>query len=63
MSGEAVTKKGFFYASMRVFDLSLSEMLWSRRTMFMGLVTGVPVILALVVRAADFLGASTWRVS
>lgn len=57
------TKRGFFYASMRVFDLSLSEMLWSRRTVFMGLVTGVPVILALVIRAADVLGASTWRVN
>jgi ABC-type transport system involved in multi-copper enzyme maturation permease subunit len=56
-------RKGFLYASMRVFDLSLSEMLWSRRTVFMGLVTGVPVILAFVVRAADFLGASTWRVN
>jgi ABC-2 type transport system permease protein len=57
------TKRGFLYASMRVFDLSLSEMLWSRRTVFMALVTGVPVILAFVVRAADFLGASTWRVN
>lgn len=56
-------KKGFFYASMRVFDLSLSEMLWSRRTVFMGLVTGVPVILAFVIRAADVLGASNWRVN
>src|SRR5437868_11280328 len=56
-------KKCFLYASMRVFDLSLSEMLWSRRTVFMGLVTGVPVILAFVIRAADVLGASTWRVN
>ncbi len=48
---------------MRVFELSLSEMLWSRRTVFMVLVTGLPVILALIVRAADFLGASTWRVN
>jgi ABC-2 type transport system permease protein len=56
-------RTGFLYASMRVFDLSLSEMLWSRRTVFMALVTGVPVILAFVVRAADFLGASTWRVN
>jgi ABC-2 type transport system permease protein len=63
MTGEAVKKRGFFYASMRVFDLSLSEMLWSRRTVFMVLVTGLPVILALIVRAADFLGASTWRVN
>lgn len=56
-------KKGFFYAALRVFDLSLSEMLWSRRTVFMALVTGVPVLLALIIRAADFLGASTWRVN
>lgn len=59
----AVNKRGFLYAAMRVFDLSLSEMLWSRRTVFMVLVTGLPVILALVVRAADLLGASTWRVN
>jgi len=57
------TKKGFLYAALRVFDLSLSEMLWSRRTVFMVLVTGVPVILALVVRGADVLGASSWRVN
>lgn len=57
------TKRGFFYAAMRVFDLSLSEMLWSRRTVFMGLVTGVPVILALIIRTADALGASTLRVN
>jgi ABC-2 type transport system permease protein len=63
VTSEAVKKRGFFYAAMRVFDLSLSEMLWSRRTVFMVLVTGLPVILALVVRAADFLGASTWRVN
>ena len=38
---------GFWFASLRVFDLSVSEMLWSRRTIFMGLVVGVPVLLAL----------------
>jgi len=36
---------------MRVFDLSLGEMLWSRRTVFMALVVGLPVLLAIVVRA------------
>ena len=30
-------------ASLRVFDLSLGEMLWSRRTIFMALVVGGPV--------------------
>lgn len=43
-------------AATRVFDLSLGEMLWSRRTVFMSLVTGVPVAIALGVRAADLFG-------
>jgi ABC-type transport system involved in multi-copper enzyme maturation permease subunit len=43
---------------MRVFDLSIGEMLWSRRTVFMGLVVGVPVLIAFVVRALHELGAS-----
>jgi hypothetical protein len=45
------------YASLRVFDLSLGEMLWSRRTVFMGLVLGLPVIIAVVVRLITLLGA------
>jgi ABC-type transport system involved in multi-copper enzyme maturation permease subunit len=45
------------YASMRIFDLSLGEMLWSRRTVFMALVVGLPVLLALVVRVLFELGA------
>ena len=48
---------GFLFAALRVFDLSLGEMLWSRRTIFMGLVVGVPVLLALLVRGLQFLGA------
>ena len=47
---------GFLYASMRVFDLSIGEMLWSRRTIFMLLVVGLPVVMALVLRAIDALG-------
>lgn len=46
---------GFLASAWRVFDLSLGEMLWSRRTIFMGLVVGAPVIIALCVRAADTL--------
>ena len=48
---------GFFYASMRIFDLSVGEMLWSRRTVFMMLVVGVPVIIACVLRGLRELGA------
>jgi ABC-2 type transport system permease protein len=48
----------FAYAAMRVFDLSIGDMLWSRRTVFMALVTGVPVVIAVVVRALSELGGS-----
>ncbi|MGH9308730.1 MAG: hypothetical protein ACRD1U_05105 [Vicinamibacterales bacterium] len=36
---------GYFASALRVFDLSLSEMLWSRRTIFMILVVGAPVVI------------------
>lgn len=54
---------GFLFASMRVFDLSVGEMLWSRRTVFMALVVGVPVLLALIVRGANALGAGNIHVN
>lgn len=54
---------GFLFAALRVFDLSLGEMLWSRRTIFMGLVTGIPVLLALIVRGAQALGAGNIHVN
>jgi ABC-2 type transport system permease protein len=50
-------------ASLRVFEISLGEMLWSRRTIFMGLVVGLPVLMALVVRLFDLAGASGIRVN
>jgi ABC-2 type transport system permease protein len=52
----------FLQASLRVFDLSLGQMLWSRRTVFMALVVGGPVLIALVVRALDALGVGAMRV-
>ncbi len=48
---------GVLYASMRVFDLSIGEMLWSRRTVFMALVVGVPVVIAGVLRILSAMGA------
>lgn len=54
---------GFWGASRRVFDLSLGEMLWSRRTIFMALVVGGPVILALIVRVLNTFGMSALRVN
>src|SRR5437762_3478749 len=47
----------FIEASRRVFDLSLGEMLWSRRTIFMLLVVGAPVLIAVILRILVGLGA------
>jgi ABC-2 type transport system permease protein len=54
---------GFLASSMRVFDLSVSEMLWSRRTIFMALVVGAPVLISVVLRSLDALGAPIFRVN
>jgi hypothetical protein len=51
------TPPGFIPSAFRVFDLSLSEMLWSRRTIFMALVVGAPVFISLVLRLLVGLGA------
>jgi ABC-2 type transport system permease protein len=51
------------YAALRVFDVSLGEMLWSRRTIFMALVVGLPVLLAAVVRLLTALGAPGMHVN
>jgi len=53
----------FWAASRRVFDLSLGEMLWSRRTIFMALIVGGPVILAIIVRVLELLGMPALRVN
>ena len=46
-----VAGPGFLTSSLRVLDFTLGEMLWSRRTVFMGLVAGGPVVIALGLRA------------
>ncbi len=48
---------GVLTAALRIFDLSLGEMLWSRRTIFMALVVGAPVVIAAGLRAVVALGA------
>jgi ABC-type transport system involved in multi-copper enzyme maturation permease subunit len=48
---------GFLASSLRIFDLSIGEMLWSRRTVFMALVVGAPVFIALFLRLLVGLGA------
>lgn len=53
----------FATAALRVFDMSLGEMLWSRRTVFMALAVGAPVVITLVLRTIDELGMSVLRVN
>ncbi len=40
----------FLQSAWRIYDLSLSQMLWSRRTVFMALVVGGPVVVAVILR-------------
>lgn len=60
MTGGALS---FPAAAKRIFDLSLGEMLWSRRTVFMALIVGGPVILALIVRVLETMGMPALRVN
>ena len=53
---------GLFSSALRVFDLSLGEMLWSRRTVFMALVVGLPVLIAIIVRVLFEAGAPAFRI-
>src|SRR5688572_27492680 len=47
----------FLTSCLRIFDVSIGEMLWSRRTVFMLLIVAAPVLIALFVRAMVALGA------
>src|SRR3954454_1006531 len=48
---------GFIASGLRIFDLSLGEMLWSKRTIFMMLVAGAPVVIASLLRVIVAFGA------
>lgn len=49
-TGSPTTAPGLWTGVMRVFDLSIGQMLWSRRTVFMALVVAAPMALALMYR-------------
>ena len=53
----------FWNAAFRVFDISIQQMLWSRRTVFMLLATGAPVAIAVLLRVIDGMGMSSFRVN
>ena len=48
---------GLFASAARIFDLSLGQMLWSRRSVFLGVLLGGPVLLAVALRIVDTLHA------
>jgi ABC-2 type transport system permease protein len=50
-------------SALRIFDLSLGQMLWSRRSVLLGLLLGVPVVIALALRIVATLYASGFRVN
>jgi len=51
-------------SAARIFDLSLGQMLWSRRSIFLALVVGGPVVLAATVRiVAAVVPGSSLRVN
>ena len=56
-SEQAPAAPTFATAALRVFDVSVGEMLWSRRTIFMALVAAGPVVLALLLRVVTESGA------
>jgi ABC-2 type transport system permease protein len=54
---------GVLSSAARIFDLSLGQMLWSRRSVFLGVLLGGPVLLAVILRIIDTLHASGFRVN
>jgi ABC-2 type transport system permease protein len=56
-------RTSFLTGVRRVFELSLGEMLWSRRTIFMAIVMAMPVLLAVVYRIVDASGIAPVRVN
>jgi ABC-2 type transport system permease protein len=59
----ATATPGLFSSAARIFDLSLGQMLWSRRSVFLGVLLGGPVVLAVALRIVDSLHTSGFRVN
>ena len=54
---------GYLSAAVRIMDLSIGQMLWSRRTVFMALVVLGPVLISLFVRLLVGLGLPVGEVN
>jgi ABC-2 type transport system permease protein len=64
MTASAPRQPPLATSAVRVFDLSLGQMLWSRRSVFLGLLVGAPVLMALIVRIVwTMLPSSTLRIN
>ncbi len=50
-------------STLRVFDLSLGEMIWSRRSVLLALLLGGPVVLGGVVKVVDLLRGAGFEVN
>jgi ABC-2 type transport system permease protein len=50
-------------SALRIFDLSLGQMLWSRRSVFLGLLLGGPVLIATALRIVDTLYRSGFHIN
>ena len=59
--GSAAVAPSFVRSALRIYDLSLGQMLWSRRTVFMALVVGGPVVVAVLFRTLVAMDLVTTR--
>jgi ABC-type transport system involved in multi-copper enzyme maturation permease subunit len=57
VTAPAWKQPGVLRSTARIFDLSLGQMLWSRRSVFLGVVVGGPIALAIALRLLEASGA------
>ena len=50
-------------SALRIFDLSLGQMLWSRRSVFLGVLLGGPVLLAIALRVVETMARSGFQIN
>jgi ABC-2 type transport system permease protein len=62
MPGASGRPPSYLAASFRIFDLSLGQMLWSRRTIFLALVVGSPLALGVLFRVLEAFGFGSVKV-
>ena len=63
MTARSYTSPTVWASAVRIFDLSLGQMLWSRRSVFLGVLLGGPVILAIVLRVISVLYSSGFHIN